>query len=92
MIIDRYCILCGVEIEQAMGFVIMRDFGTYMEGLLKAGDIRELCGMDMLRITYHAVDGKVVERPMEDIVSNFEYLMAYEERCFERQRVLDLVS
>jgi len=70
----RYCIVCGERIEKCMGFVLARDFIVFMEG--KRKDLREICGRDILKLTYQVSEGVLVERSMDEVRINFERYVA----------------
>lgn len=48
-----------------MGSVLAQDFIAFMEGERK--DVREICGRDVLRLTYNVSEGVLVERSVDEI-------------------------
>ena len=68
--LERHCIVCGEEIKESMGFALARDVSALLNG--ERSDMREFCGKDVLKLTYHVSEGILVERPQEEIKKDLE--------------------
>ena len=65
---ERYCIACGEEIEECMGFVLARDFIDFING--KRSDMREICGSDAIRLHAYVLNGGDKRVYIENLLEN----------------------
>ena len=62
------------KIEECMGYILARDFLDFMVG--KRKNMREICGLDILKLTYHVSERVLVECPMDEIRGDLERYLA----------------